>query len=259
MSKALSPRPDSSITIGIIYALANPIILTGTASTLGFRHSFGKRPLGERQTIADSKRAFHQAFPHVIAPLYRRLADELLVELHLLSHQSSFKTTPLFAVGLCTVFDTFSAGYRPEEHITGLLDALCSSNGYDANTFRKESKRCIDAAKTESVDAMDSHLAGQKLGEGSHYSRLMAIGVLRLFEEAKGDADQPDEADLRKRCKELSTALNFPAERVEKDLSLFASNSERMSAAIELVQETIAAERRKKERRQAEQAQRSES
>ena len=34
---------------------------------------------------------------------------------------------------------------------------------------------------------------------------------------------------------------------------------ERMAAAVELVQETIAAERRKKERRQAEQAQRNES
>ena len=215
--------------------------------------------MGERQTIADSKRAFHQAFPHVISPLYRRLADELLVELHLLSHHSSFEPTPLFAVGLCTVFDTFSEGYRPEEHTTGLLDALCSSNGYDVNTFRQESKQCIDAAKAESIDAMDAHLAGQKLAEGSHYSRLMAIGVLRLFKEAKGDADQPDEAELRKRCKELSAALNFPAERVEKDLGLFASNSERMAAAVELVQETIAAERRKKERRQAEQAQRNES
>ena len=216
-------------------------------------------PLGERQTIADSKRAFHQAFPHVIAPLYRRLADELLVELHLLSHQSSFKTTPLFSVGLCTVFETFSQGYRPEDHITGLFEALCSSNGYNATTFRKESKQCIDAAKSESIDGMESHLAKQKLGEGSHYSRLMAIGVFRLFEEAKGDAEQPDETELRKRCKEVSTTLNFPAERVEKDLSLFAANSERMSAAVELVQETIAAERRKKERRQAEQAQRSES
>ena len=215
--------------------------------------------MGERQTIADSKRAFHQAFPHVISPLYRRLADELLVELHLLSHQSSFEPTPLFAVGLCTVFDTFSQGYRPEEHTSGLLGALCSSNGYDADTFRNESKTCIEAAKSKSIDGMESHLAGHKLGEGSHYSRLMPIGVLRLFEVAKGDAEQPDEAELRKRCKELATALNFPAERGEKDLSLFASNSERMSMAVELVQETIAAERRKKERRQAEQAKRSES
>jgi hypothetical protein len=46
--------------------------------------------LGERQTIADSKRAFHQAFPHVIAPLYRRLADELLVELHLPESSEQF-------------------------------------------------------------------------------------------------------------------------------------------------------------------------
>ena len=67
------------------------------------------------QTIADSKRAFHQAFPHVIAPLYRRLADELLVELHLLSHQSRFEANALFSVGLCTVFDTFTKGYRPED------------------------------------------------------------------------------------------------------------------------------------------------
>ena len=61
--------------------------------------------MAARQTIADSKRAFHQAFPHIIAPLYRRLADELLVELHLLSHQSRFEANGLFSVGLCTVFD----------------------------------------------------------------------------------------------------------------------------------------------------------
>ena len=56
------------------------------------------RTLAERHTIADSKRAFHQAFPHVIAPLYRRVADELLVELHLLSHQTAFEANNLFAI-----------------------------------------------------------------------------------------------------------------------------------------------------------------
>ena len=69
--------------------------------------------MAERHTIADSKRAFHQAFPHVIAPLYRRIADELLVELHLLSHQAAFQTNNLFAVGLTTVFERFTQGYRP--------------------------------------------------------------------------------------------------------------------------------------------------
>ncbi|MFN9907474.1 MAG: photosystem II biogenesis protein Psp29, partial [bacterium] len=50
-------------------------------------------------TVADSKRAFHAAFPHVISPLYRRMVDELLVELHLLSRQSGFQPDPLFATG----------------------------------------------------------------------------------------------------------------------------------------------------------------
>ena len=68
------------------------------------------RTLAERHTIADSKRAFHQAFPHVIAPLYRRVADELLVELHLLSHQTAFEANNLFAIGLNTVFDRFTQG-----------------------------------------------------------------------------------------------------------------------------------------------------
>ena len=61
-------------------------------------------------TVADSKRAFHAAFPHVIAPLYRRMVDELLVELHLLSHQKGFQADPLFAVGLVQVFEGLVIG-----------------------------------------------------------------------------------------------------------------------------------------------------
>ncbi|MFM2159151.1 MAG: hypothetical protein RLZZ124_1625, partial [Cyanobacteriota bacterium] len=74
-------------------------------------------------TVADSKRAFHSAFPHVIAPLYRRLVDELLVELHLLSHQQGFQADGLFAVGLTQVFDSFSNGYRPDTQREPLFQA----------------------------------------------------------------------------------------------------------------------------------------
>ena len=47
--------------------------------------------LSVRATISDSKSDFHKEFPYVIPPIYRKLADELLVELHLLSHQKNFK------------------------------------------------------------------------------------------------------------------------------------------------------------------------
>ena len=137
--------------------------------------------LAASQTIADSKRAFHQAFPHVIAPLYRRLADELLVELHLLSHQSRFEANGLFSVGLCKVFDTFTKGYRPEAQTEALFSALCSSNGFDAAKLRKTNASLVDQAKGKDLESLKSLLSSHSLNEGSHYSRLMAVGLMSLL------------------------------------------------------------------------------
>jgi len=213
--------------------------------------------LAASQTIADSKRAFHQSFPHVIAPLYRRLADELLVELHLLSHQTRFDANELFAVGLCTVFDTFTKGYRPETQTEGLFSAICSSNGFDAEDLRKTSASLIDQAKGKDHDNLKSWLSSHRLQEGSHYSRLMAVGLMRLLQASVAEESSSDNAALIQQSKELAETLGLPLDRVEKELTLFGSNSERMDQAVELVEETIAAEKRKKERRLADQAQRS--
>ena len=210
--------------------------------------------MAERHTIADSKRAFHQAFPHVIAPLYRRVADELLVELHLLSHQTGFQANNLFAVGLNTVFERFTQGYRPEEHPAALLSALCSSNGFDAGQFKESAQQSLKEAEGHSDDSLHTWLKQQSLSDGAHYSRLMAVGLFALLEASAGNADKDAEA-LRKQAVDLSPDLGLPAERVEKDLTVFSSNSERMEQAVELMQETLAAERRKKERRLAEAAQ----
>ena len=206
------------------------------------------------QTIADSKRAFHQAFPHVIAPLHRRIADELLVELHLLSHQQSFQTGHLFSVGLVTVFDRFTQGYRPAEHRNDLMAALCSSNGFDAGQLRKDSDVCIKAASEQTNDDFDSWVQDFSLPEKAHYSRLMAVGLVALLEASQGELKGDDAAALRQRAVEISKTIGMPSDRVEKDLSVFASSSERMEQAVELMEETLAAEKRKKERRLAEAA-----
>jgi photosystem II biogenesis protein Psp29 len=206
--------------------------------------------LGDRQTIADSKRAFHQAFPHVIAPLYRRVSDELLVELHLLSHQTQFNSTPLFAVGLDKVFATFTRGYRPQGHPDRLFEAICSSNGFDANALKQQASQMRDAASASAMEGVTALLSEQRLPEGSHYSRLMAIGLLSVLQSARGSQDSPDDAALVKQAVGLCADLNLPSERVEKDLTLFASNSERMEQAVELMEETLASDRRKREQRQ---------
>ena len=83
--------------------------------------------------------------------------------------------------------------------------------------------------------------------------------LVRLLQSSSPDDSSSDNAALLQQSKELAESLGLPADRVEKDLTLFGSNSERMDQAVELVEETIAAEKRKKERRLEEQAQRTSS
>ena len=217
--------------------------------------------LGEHLTIADSKRAFHKAFPYVIPSLYRRTADELLVELHLLSHQKQFKADALFAVGLRQVFNAFTRGYRPEQHLAPLFAALCSCNGFDANAMNKLADDSEKAVQGHSFDDVQQWLRDKGAGAPEsmamvlkradqanfHYSRLMAVGLLTLLAKAKGD-EGTDPAELAKLAHELSEPLGLAKERVEKDLGIYTGNLERMAQAVELMEETLAAERRKRER-----------
>jgi photosystem II biogenesis protein Psp29 len=217
--------------------------------------------VSESLTVADSKRAFHSAFPYVISPLYRRMVDELLVELHLLSRQRGFRPDPLFATGLVQVFDSFSKGYRPEGQREELFQALCASSGFDASGLRQQQQQALQALGHHSVDEVRQWLERQ--GEGAppplaealssirredfHYSRLMAVGLLTLLEQAQG-ADGLDPQTLRQAAHDIGAAMGLLRERLDKDLSLYAGNLEKMAQAVELMEETVAAERRRRER-----------
>lgn len=216
-------------------------------------------------TVSDSKRAFHSAFPFVIAPLYRRMVDELLVELHLLSRQAGFQPDSLFACGLVQVFDSFARGYRPEHHREQLFAALCASSGFEAAALRGQRDAAVAAIGSHSVDDVKQWI--EREGEGApepiaqalasirrsdfHYSRLMAVGLLSLLEQAQG-ADGMDPATLRSYAHDLGAAMGLLRDRLDKDLSLYASNLEKLAQAVELMEETVAAERRKRERQQQE-------
>ena len=216
-------------------------------------------------TVADSKREFHRAFPHVIAPLYRRMVDELLVELHLLSRQTGFRSDALFACGLIQVFDSFAKGYRPDAQRLPLLQALCSASGFDADQLRHQRDSAMAAMGSHSVeqvkqwieqegsgapDPLAAALAGIRRTD-FHYSRLMALGLLSLLEQAQG-AVALDAAALRSYAHDLGGAMGLLRERLDKDLSLYATNLEKMAQAVELMAETVASERRKRERQQQE-------
>lgn len=212
-------------------------------------------------TVSDSKRAFHRAFPHVIAPIYRRMVDELLVELHLLSRQRGFQSDALFACGLVQVFDSFSRGYRPPGHREALLEALCGASGFDAAELRGQREAAMAAMGHHSVEEVKQWISEQGRGAPEpvasalanvrradfHYSRLVAVGLLSLLEKAQG-ADAMDPLALRQFAHELGEAMGLLRDRVDKDLSLYASNLEKLAQAVELMEETVAAERRKRER-----------
>ena len=213
-------------------------------------------------TVADSKRAFHRAFPYVIGPLYRRMVDELLVELHLLSRQNGFQADPLFAVGLVQVFDGFAKGYRPEAQKQPLFEALCSACGFDGPAMRQQHSAALAAMGSHSVEAVKQWIEQQGKGAPEpiasalasiqrpefHYSRLMAVGLMALLEQAQG-ADSMDPAALRSSAHDLGASMGLLRDRLDKDLKLYASNLEKMAQAVELMEETVAAEKRKRERR----------
>lgn len=215
-------------------------------------------------TVADSKRVFHRAFPYVIGPLYRRMVDELLVELHLLSRQQGFQADPLFAVGVVQVFDGFARGYRPETQKEPLFAALCAASGFDGAQLRQQHSAALGAMGSHSVDDVRQWIENQGTGAPApiasalaniqrpdhHYSRLMAVGLLALLEQAQG-ADAMDPAALRSFAHDLGASIGLLRDRLDKDLSLYTSNLEKLAQAVELMEETVAAEKRKRERRAA--------
>jgi len=216
--------------------------------------------LSERKTISDSKKAFYNAFSSVIPPIYRRVTDELLVELHLLSHAQDFEQGAIFAVGLCKVFDAFTRGYRPEKHLVSLFEAICMSNGFDPVSLRDKSIKTHKAIKgysfneislflkTNGVDA-PKILANdiRALSKGNkQYSRLITIGLLSLLEESTLDNKSEKEL-INSQIKDICVAYGFSIDRVERDIKQFITNLEKIDQALELFKESVTYERKKKE------------
>ena len=73
------------------------------------------------------------------------------------------------------------------------------------------------------------------------------MGLLTLLQKAAG-ADAVEPAALRQSAHEIGEAMGLLKSRLDKDLSLYATNVEKMAQAVELMEETVAADRRRRER-----------
>tara|TARA_B100000700_G_C15040430_1_gene855058 strand:+ start:2399 stop:3052 length:654 start_codon:yes stop_codon:yes gene_type:complete len=214
--------------------------------------------LSENLTIAESKKEFHKSFSYVIPPIYRRLSDELLVELNLLSHQRDFKVDDLFSVGLNCLFKSFTVGYKPKEHVDELFNALCKSNGFDPLSIKNKASELIKLFEAIStLKTTNSENDGFEIDpkfldnikkldvNKKYYSRIQVIGIIHLI------SNNNDIKISREKLKEISIKVSklvdMPTERVDKDTQIYQSNLMKLDQAIELMEETITHDRKKRE------------
>ena len=192
--------------------------------------------LSVRATISDSKSDFHKEFPYVIPPIYRKLADELLVELHLLSHQKNFKNNYIFSAGLKEIFIKLTNGYKPNDHISKLFNAICNSNGFDPNEINSLSESLLIKANSLTKESLNTFLEQLKNEnrEKSYYSRINAIGIYKLLTKLPYYKDLKLE-EINKEIKNISGLLGYQYSRVDKDISMYKSNIEKMKQALEII------------------------
>ena len=192
--------------------------------------------LSVRATISDSKSDFHKEFPYVIPPIYRKLADELLVELHLLSHQKNFRSNSIFAIGLKEIFNKFTNGYRPSEHISQLFNAICNCNGFNPSELNNLAEQLINNTNSLTKDSCNKFLTKIKdeNKDMDYYSRINAIGVYKLVSELPYYKDLKEE-ELKKEITNISQLLGYQYSRVNKDITIYKSNIEKMKQALEII------------------------
>ena len=178
--------------------------------------------------------------PHV----FRKVVDEILVELHLLSHQEDFKTDSIFSIGLTKTFEDFTKGYKPKEHLEDLFIALCNCTNINALLIKKESEKALTSSRKITITEIKD-LANKKIdkldifaGENKVYNRLSIIGIYTLVKNILDDNENKKdniEIETKDITIKIGRRLNYPEERVEKDISQYLVNNEKIKQALELI------------------------
>ncbi len=177
----------------------------------------------------------------MIPDIFRKVVDEMLVELHLLNHKKEFKPDHLFSIGLIKAFDDLTNGYKPREHLEILFNAICNCNGVDPTKIQSYSKKGLEQLKGIKLEEIKniksiSELNIDLLNEtGIIYSRISLIGLYNVVckieqEDPSKEVDSNDTITIT-----LAKLLGFQEDRVEKDLSVYISSVDKIKQSLELI------------------------
>lgn len=227
----------------------------------------GNKTTDNIRTVSDAKRDFYQHHTRPINSVYRRVVEELLVEMHLLSVNVDFKSDPIYYLGVVTSFERLMQGYRPEQDKESIFNALCRAVGEDPDRIRAQAGSLLNIAKNKSPQELVSWLSEPTPLENYHdiiepikaiasnphfkYSRLLAIGIYTLLEES--DPEILKDVDKRNEILEsIATQLHLPGEKMNKDLELYRSNLEKMEQLLSVIEDVLQAGRKQKNQPQQE-------
>ena len=186
-------------------------------------------------TVSDSKKVFHEQFPYVISGLYKRIVDEMLVELNLLNHQNEFIQDDLFCVGLTETFKELTKGYKPDEHLMLLFESLCNSCNFEPKKIKEISRKTLEEYKEKSLKEI-SNLLKEKTSSNLYSSRMLNLGIYLIISNATDFKDIKD-SEKNKTISDIFDKLNLSFNKAEKDIGIYKSILIRMEQAKELLQE----------------------
>ena len=196
---------------------------------------FTNKKLKEKLTVSDSKKLFHEQFPYVIPGLYKKIVDEMLVELNLLNHQNEFKQDDLFCIGLTETFKELTQGYKPEKHLNLLFDSLCISTNFEAKEIKETSKISQKEFCDKSLKDI-FNLLEKRSNSKLYPSRILNLGIYFLISKSQ-DFKEKNEIEINKMISEIFEKLNLSPNKAEKDIGLYKSSISKMEQAKELIEE----------------------
>ena len=220
--------------------------------------------MNNQSTVSDTKRNFYSQHTRPINSIYRRVVEELMVEMHLLSTNVDFDYNPVYALGVVSSFERFMASYRPEVDKQSIFVALCQSMGGNAEQHRTDAAGVEAFAKSmqeqdivawlanPTKEGIGAQLAGTLESIASNpkfkYSRLFGIGLFTILEQAAPDLLK-DEKKREAAILQIGEALHLPTEKVQKDLDTYRSNLDKLVQLEAVMGDLAEAERKKREKR----------
>ncbi|HAC62648.1 MAG TPA: photosystem II biogenesis protein Psp29 [Cyanothece sp. UBA12306] len=216
------------------------------------------------RTVSDTKRDFYTYHNRPINSIYRRFIEEILVEMHLLCVNTDFRYDPIYALGVVTSYERFIQGYRPEEDQKSIFSAICQAVGLNADQCRQDAQTLLEKVKDLSMSDLMTKINSAGAGGSEEgillstlqaiaqnpqfkYSRLFAIGLYTMLMEI--DVDLVKNQEKRNQTlSQLCKPLNLSEEKLQKDLDLYRSNLDKMEQLLAVIEDTLEAERKKREK-----------